>query len=45
VTALIDTMQRITSVWHVEASTLRLSEGVRAKLSAACRKNKLFVED
>jgi hypothetical protein len=37
-------MQRITSVWHVEASTLRLS-GVREKLNAACRKNRIFVED
>ena len=45
VTALIDTMQRITSVWHVAASTLRLSGGVREKLNAACRKNRIFVED
>jgi hypothetical protein len=45
VTALIDTMQRITSIWQVEASTLRISKAVREKLSAACRKNKIFVDD
>ncbi len=45
VTALIDTMQRITSIWQVGAASLRLSKGVRDKLDAACRKNQIFVED
>ena len=39
VLALIDTMQRITSIWQVGASSLRLSQGVRDKLTSACRKN------
>lgn len=45
VTALIDSMQRITSISHVETGTLRLSKDVRDKLNAACRKNEIFGED
>jgi len=39
VLALIDAMQRITSIWEVGAKSLRLSQSVREKLTAACRKN------
>ena len=45
ITALIDTMKRITSIWQVGVQSLRLSQPVREKLSAACNKNRIFVED
>jgi hypothetical protein len=42
---LIDTMTRIVSIWDVKCDSLRLSQPVREKLRAACKKNEVLFKE